>query len=229
MDPPTRDESRFILEFAVRMSLIRYLAYATTGVVLLLTLGAVRLLQVMVQTHCRAGWPAPRVPTKPAGNQASIALVLGSGTCSLSESVAHAHRGTYGRDGAASRERRLDALQLANLHRHRRRFAQPDACARARGPYRPWRGECAVPLNDAHRFQFELLVIPRARHVKQSYVTSPWTTLGCLTSCLWQITIRPLLFSKQRRIADVLLLNGPGSCVPVVLCAFLPKVRPFPD
>lgn len=62
----------------------------------------------------------------------------------------------------------------------------------------------------------------------QSYLTSPFTTLNSLWSCLYKITILPL-FSPKGRIADAILLNGPGTCVPIVLAAFLPKVRTGSD
>jgi beta-1,4-N-acetylglucosaminyltransferase len=75
--------------------------------------------------------------------------------------------------------------------------------------------------------QFEILRIPRARRVHQSYLTSPFTTLYSLVYCLWYITLRPLLsMGGQKVFADLILLNGPGSCVPIVLSAFLPKVHP---
>ncbi|KPV77577.1 glycosyltransferase family 1 protein, partial [Rhodotorula graminis WP1] len=77
--------------------------------------------------------------------------------------------------------------------------------------------------------QFRILRIPRARKVHQSYLTSPFTTLYSLASCVWHITLAPLLLptsstTVRRVFADVVLLNGPGSCVPITLAAFLPRV-----
>lgn len=54
--------------------------------------------------------------------------------------------------------------------------------------------------------------IPRSREVGQSYVTSVFTTLWALAgtvSLVWRI--RP----------DLVLCNGPGTCVPVCAAAFL--------
>ena len=75
--------------------------------------------------------------------------------------------------------------------------------------------------------QFSLLHIPRARHVHQSYLTSPFTTLYSLAYCFFHISLRPLL-RPERVFADLILLNGPGSCVPIALSSFLPRVRYFP-
>ncbi|KAK4055501.1 UDP-N-acetylglucosamine transferase subunit [Microbotryomycetes sp. JL201] len=75
---------------------------------------------------------------------------------------------------------------------------------------------------------FTIHVIPRARKVHQSYHTSVFTTIWSLTTCLWLISIRPLVANKSCKFADVVLLNGPGSCVPIVVAAFLPRVLGLP-
>ncbi|BGO98617.1 UDP-N-acetylglucosamine transferase subunit [Rhodotorula toruloides] len=78
--------------------------------------------------------------------------------------------------------------------------------------------------------EFRILRIPRARRVHQSYLTSPFTTLYSLAYCLWHIAIAPLLDSRRRRVfADVVLLNGPGSCVPITCAAFLPRLLSLPS
>ena len=54
-------------------------------------------------------------------------------------------------------------------------------------------------------------VIPRSREVGQSWLTSAFTTaVACGHAAL-------LVFKKR---PDVVLCNGPGTCVPVCLCAF---------
>ncbi|BGP54965.1 UDP-N-acetylglucosamine transferase subunit [Rhodotorula sphaerocarpa] len=83
--------------------------------------------------------------------------------------------------------------------------------------------------------QFQLLKIPRARRVHQSFLTAPFTTLYSLAFCLWHITLAPLLHpinsgSNRRRVfADLVLLNGPGSCVPITVAAFLPRLLNLPS
>ena len=72
--------------------------------------------------------------------------------------------------------------------------------------------------------QFRIITLPRARKVHQSYLTSVATTLWTILFCLWHVTIRPPLLSPRRKIADVIITNGPGTCVPIIFCAFLPRV-----
>lgn len=60
-------------------------------------------------------------------------------------------------------------------------------------------------------------------------MTSPFTTLYSLAFCLWHISLAPLLALNRERkpvFADLVLLNGPGSCVPIACATFLPRVRP---
>jgi len=54
--------------------------------------------------------------------------------------------------------------------------------------------------------------IPRSRHVGQSKITSIWTTIWSFFFCL------KLLYQER---PDLLLVNGPGTCVPVVMAALL--------
>ncbi|KAI5475889.1 beta-1,4-N-acetylglucosaminyltransferase, glycosyltransferase family 1 protein [Pseudohyphozyma bogoriensis] len=78
---------------------------------------------------------------------------------------------------------------------------------------------------------FEIHRIPRARRVLQSYWTSPFTTIQCFAFCLWLVWIRPMWGGKRCRggFADVVLMNGPGSCVPVAFAAFLPRILNLPS
>ncbi|XP_073061302.1 uncharacterized protein [Primulina eburnea] len=57
--------------------------------------------------------------------------------------------------------------------------------------------------------------IYRSREVGQSYITSIGTTLIALTHALWlMFSIRP----------QVIICNGPGTCIPLCIIAFLFKV-----
>ncbi|KAJ8531514.1 hypothetical protein K7X08_026948 [Anisodus acutangulus] len=61
----------------------------------------------------------------------------------------------------------------------------------------------------------EFLQIYRSREVGQSYITSVGTTLVAVAHALWlMIKIRP----------QVILCNGPGTCIPLCAIAFLFKV-----
>ncbi|KAI3719237.1 hypothetical protein L6452_20132 [Arctium lappa] len=61
----------------------------------------------------------------------------------------------------------------------------------------------------------QFLQIYRSREVGQSYITSVGTTLLALAHALWlMIKIRP----------QVILCNGPGTCIPICAIAFIFKV-----
>lgn len=61
----------------------------------------------------------------------------------------------------------------------------------------------------------QFMQIYRSREVGQSYITSVWTTLIALSHGFWlMLRIRP----------QVILCNGPGTCVPLCVIAFLFKI-----
>ena len=67
------------------------------------------------------------------------------------------------------------------------------------------------PLNSAMVYR-----VPRARSVRQSYFTSIFSFLHCLIVSVF------ILFHFQ---PDILLTNGPGTCVPIALATFF--LRPW--
>ncbi|KAG2079000.1 glycosyltransferase family 1 protein [Suillus decipiens] len=67
--------------------------------------------------------------------------------------------------------------------------------------------------------QYKLLTIPRARRVHQSLLSTPPDAVKSLLACIYLVSVRPL-FKKgafRQPFADLLILNGPGTCV--ILCA----------
>ncbi|GLU13940.1 hypothetical protein SLE2022_305430 [Rubroshorea leprosula] len=61
----------------------------------------------------------------------------------------------------------------------------------------------------------QFMQIYRSREVGQSYITSVWTTLIAIAHAFWlMIRMRP----------HVILCNGPGTCIPLCVIAFLFKV-----
>lgn len=62
---------------------------------------------------------------------------------------------------------------------------------------------------------YKIYMINRSRKVHQSYVSSIFTTIRSILSCI------TLLMHAQ---PDLVLSNGPGTCVPVCLVAFFFKV-----
>jgi len=74
-----------------------------------------------------------------------------------------------------------------------------------------------ISIERAHKFEMEMSkntknnfyqihIIQRSREVKQSYVTAVLSTLLGILQCI------PLVY---RINADILLVNGPGTCIPV--------------
>ncbi|XP_040861011.1 UDP-N-acetylglucosamine transferase subunit ALG14 homolog isoform X3 [Glycine max] len=71
--------------------------------------------------------------------------------------------------------------------------------------------ENATRVTDTAQF----MKIYRSREVGQSYITSVWTTLVAMVHALWlMIKIRP----------EVILCNGPGTCIPLCAIAFIFKL-----
>lgn len=62
---------------------------------------------------------------------------------------------------------------------------------------------------------YKTVEIYRSREVRQSYLTSVWTTTLSTLNCF------PILW---REAPELILCNGPGTCVPLCIVAFLFKV-----
>lgn len=71
------------------------------------------------------------------------------------------------------------------------------------------------------------LVLPRARKVRQSWLTTPFSVLGSLAYCLWHVGFAPWCLSRMPW-ADVLVMNGPATCVPVVAAIWVMRVLGAP-
>lgn len=66
---------------------------------------------------------------------------------------------------------------------------------------------------------YTVITIPRARRVHQSLLTTPFSSAISLIVCTYHVTINPLLSGEP--FADVLLVNGPGTCVMLCLAVYL--------
>lgn len=62
---------------------------------------------------------------------------------------------------------------------------------------------------------YKIVEIYRSREVRQSYFTSIWTTTFATLNCL------PILWREN---PELILCNGPGTCIPLCVIAFLFKV-----
>lgn len=80
----------------------------------------------------------------------------------------------------------------------------------------------------------QVLQIPRARKVHQSFLTTPVTLARSVAFCIDHVALRPTLgrrtlstkgqSSDGPLLADVILMNGPGTCVPIVAAVYLLRV-----
>ena len=77
----------------------------------------------------------------------------------------------------------------------------------------------------------KVIQIPRARKVHQSFLTTPLSLAHSIAFCVDQVALRPLLrrFVSAKRsdtgiLADVILMNGPGTCVPIVASVYVLRV-----
>lgn len=70
---------------------------------------------------------------------------------------------------------------------------------------------------------FSLLTIPRARRVHQTFLTTPATALHSLATCLYYVTLSPVFSGEP--FADVLILNGPGTCCMLCAAVYVNRVR----
>jgi len=68
--------------------------------------------------------------------------------------------------------------------------------------------------------EFKLLRIPRSREVHQSWLSTIFTTLNAILFSF------PVVFQEKPHL---LLCNGPGTCIPICLAAFVLKVAGLRD
>lgn len=71
---------------------------------------------------------------------------------------------------------------------------------------------------------FEVLLLPRARRVGQSLPSTALSTLKTILVAVTHLFIRPLLRHPAKSWADVLIINGPGTCVVLVLVSWIRRV-----
>jgi beta-1,4-N-acetylglucosaminyltransferase len=73
-------------------------------------------------------------------------------------------------------------------------------------------------------FSYRLVELPRARRVAQSYFSAIGTTTYSILVTLWRLAVEPIVKGDLKQIPDLLIVNGPGTCVVVVLVYKLLKV-----
>jgi len=83
--------------------------------------------------------------------------------------------------------------------------------------------EFEIKLSEPHVPNCIILSIPRARNVHQSLMTTPFSSLLALLLCTYHLTLRPLLYFRSPKFADVLILNGPGTCFLLCIAVYINK------
>ncbi|KAJ3806363.1 glycosyltransferase family 1 protein [Lentinula aff. lateritia] len=68
---------------------------------------------------------------------------------------------------------------------------------------------------------YTFLVIPRARKVHQSLLTTPFTALLSVIKSFYHVALASI--HQKGQFADVLVLNGPGTCLTLCLAVYLNK------
>ena len=66
--------------------------------------------------------------------------------------------------------------------------------------------------------------LPRARAVGQSWLTTPLSVMFSLLFCVWHMAVRPLVEPGPEPFADVVLMNGPGTCVTICMAVWTLRV-----
>lgn len=75
-------------------------------------------------------------------------------------------------------------------------------------------------VQDEESSEFKILRIPRSREVRQSWLSTLFTTLNALAFSF------PVVLREK---PELVLCNGPGTCIPICLAAFLLKVAGLRD
>lgn len=82
------------------------------------------------------------------------------------------------------------------------------------------RCELQHAYDDVPEITHQILPIPRCRKVNQSFFTSIFTTLNATLYCFYVIVYT---------LPDLILCNGPGTCIPVCFVAFFLKLTGVKD
>ncbi|KAI6149992.1 glycosyltransferase family 1 protein [Pisolithus thermaeus] len=77
---------------------------------------------------------------------------------------------------------------------------------------------------------YKLMRIPRARYVHQSSLSASFTTFKCFLACVHLITIAPLFHNVTlgKPFVDLLIMNGPGTCVPLCAAIMINRIIGLP-
>jgi beta-1,4-N-acetylglucosaminyltransferase len=86
--------------------------------------------------------------------------------------------------------------------------------------------EKSLNTGPAEGKNYRFIELPRARRVGQSYVSSVWTTILSFRTAFRLLALEPLKHDG-RESWDLLLVNGPGTCVVAAVAVVLPRVSRY--
>lgn len=73
-----------------------------------------------------------------------------------------------------------------------------------------------------------LIILPRARNVHQKWLSTPISVLIAFAYSTYHLVLRPtFLAPNSAQLPDVILMNGPGTCVPIVAAVYILRVSTF--
>ncbi|KIM40081.1 glycosyltransferase family 1 protein [Hebeloma cylindrosporum] len=87
--------------------------------------------------------------------------------------------------------------------------------------------ELETKVAKQEKSSYSILSIPRARRVHQSLITTPLAALYSLMVCSYHLTLLPLFSHGHRTFADILILNGPGTCFILCIAVYINKFFGF--
>ncbi|KAN0091101.1 glycosyltransferase family 1 protein [Tylopilus felleus] len=84
--------------------------------------------------------------------------------------------------------------------------------------------------NSDDQKDYEIVAVPRARRVHQAVWTVLPTLIPSILACIYLVTITPLLKKNPfgTPFADLLILNGPGTCVTLCFAVVVNKLLGLP-
>ncbi|PWY99210.1 Alg14-domain-containing protein [Testicularia cyperi] len=191
--------------------------------------------------------------TIPNENGFTVAVFLGSGghTTELIQLVSALPTSRYprrkylvssGDNFSLDKAGKLESLLLASSSTTRSSSASSPSSSAVLESKPKYPASSADPSSNA----IQVLQIPRARNVHQSFLTTPITLVKSIAFCIFHIALRPLLLSllpgldkhkpssgdsptnrncnRNRIYADLVLMNGPGTCVPIVIAVYCLRI-----
>nr|XP_031858953.1 uncharacterized protein CI109_005621 [Kwoniella shandongensis]KAA5526025.1 hypothetical protein CI109_005621 [Kwoniella shandongensis] len=75
---------------------------------------------------------------------------------------------------------------------------------------------------------YNLLPLPRARKVGQSPLSTVFSAFQTVVVATYRLFLLPLFRHPSRPFADLLVINGPGTCVVLVLVSWIRRILALP-